>query len=436
MLSTGITIIGNINAFYDPPPPQYWIFTVSSANDVKTTGVDLDSSGNVFVCGQINGNTQFYNMKLNSSGVLAWQRTVNGDSSDTSCDVAATPIGINYVGATTQSSGGEGNGDMYLIKYNADGTAQWQRSIGTANPDTAVSTDVTSTGNIVITGSYPAYPAGFLFVAMYDSTGSVIWQRGLSGTLNSGNSVSGMFIDSTDTIFISGNTTTAGGYGGGGDAIITRFQSDGQNLGTARVGTAAFSDNATDVVVDSSGNVYATVQSSGTTTLVKFSNDLTTITWQKSLTGTGIYSLAIDSSDNIYMLGYYAGGYGSNDLYLAKFNSSGTLQWQRRFGSATSQLSDQSGCLAVDNASNMYIGATHTTSGGTTQSLIIKLPTDGSLTGTYGDFTYGTASQTVSNGTLSGPGGALSSSTLNLTSSSRSLTESAASLTVTKNNIG
>ena len=44
-------------------------------------------------------------------------------------------------------------------------------------------------------------------------------------------------------------------------------------------------------------------------------------------------SVAVDSSDNIYVCGSTSSvGAGSNDLLLVKYNSSGTVQWRRTLG--------------------------------------------------------------------------------------------------------
>jgi hypothetical protein len=64
----------------------------------------------------------------------------------------------------------------------------------------------------------------------------------------------------------------------------------------------------------------------------------------------------VDSSDNIYVTGYtYAldgnsssGGY---DLFVVKYNSSGTKQWTKQLGSSSS---DYAKGVAVDSSGNVY----------------------------------------------------------------------------------
>ena len=81
--------------------------------------------------------------------------------------------------------------------------------------------------------------------------------------------------------------------------------------------------------------------------------------WIASIGGTGTdlaFGVAVDSSSNVYVSGYTgSAGAGSNDMLTAKYNSSGTIQWQRTFGS---NLVEESFGLAVDSSDNIYVGGT------------------------------------------------------------------------------
>jgi FlgD Ig-like domain len=79
--------------------------------------------------------------------------------------------------------------------------------------------------------------------------------------------------------------------------------------------------------------------------------------------GGVITAMGADSGNNIYITGLFSGSVdfgagpvaslGSTDIFLAKFNSTGVLQWSKRFGDAAS---DAGLALAIDIANNVIIG--------------------------------------------------------------------------------
>ena len=88
-----------------------------------------------------------------------------------------------------------------------------------------------------------------------------------------------------------------------------------------------------------------------------------TITWTQQF-GTSsrdiVEGVIVDSSGNIYVTGYTEGGlegstygvsaWGTSDLFLVKYNSSGTKQWTKQL--ATSSL-DKGYGMTVDSSNNI-----------------------------------------------------------------------------------
>ena len=126
--------------------------------------------------------------------------------------------------------------------------------------------------------------------------------------------------------------------------------SDG-STGTYQLATH---DYANGVVTDSSGNVYVTGgakggldgnTSAGNTDLFMLKyNSSGTKQWTKQFGSSGRDSanaIAMDSSGNLYVAGMTFGGLdwntnsGANDFFVVKYNSSGTKQWTKQLGSSS-----------------------------------------------------------------------------------------------------
>ncbi len=275
----------------------------------------------------------------------------------------------------------EGGWDIFLTKYSSDGTKQWTKQWGTSEWDYGWSVAVDSSDNIYVVGSTSGdldgnTNAGFvndIFLTKYSSDGTKQWTKQWGTSENDyGNSVA---VDSSDNIYVTGYTegdldgnTYAGGYG---DIFLTKYSSDGTKQWTQQWGTSK-GDRGSSVAVDSSDNIYVTGDTygdlDGTTNagswdifLTKYSSDGTkqwTQQWGTSEDDTG-KSVAVDSSDNIYVTGYtegdldgntYAGGYG--DIFLTKYSSDGTKQWTQQWGTSKG---DRGSSVAVDSSNNIYV---------------------------------------------------------------------------------
>ena len=225
--------------------------------------------------------------------------------------------------------------------------------------------------------------------------------------------------------------------GGGFDAFLAKYNNAGvlqfftyyggtandqgtcvalDNTGT-NVYLAGFTTSATGVASVGPGVYHAAYNGGTDGFIVKLNNTGTVRIWATYFGGTGldvINGIANDAGNNIYITGQTAsntlvssaGAYqtarsGTNDAFIAKFNSAGVNQWSTYYG-GTAQ--DQGFGIACDVWSNVIVtgqtnsviniaspGAFHTTMSGTTDAFLVKFRTGG--TRVWGTYFGGTATE-------------------------------------------
>ena len=141
--------------------------------------------------------------------------------------------GYTYGGLDGNTNSGDM--DIILVKYNSSGTKQWTSQHGTSSLDIGKDVSVDSSGNIYLTGhTVGGLDGNFqngiadLFLIKFNSSGTKQWTSQL-GT-SSIDAVSGMSIDSSGNVFISGYTE--GGLdgntnSGNKDIFLVKYNSDG-----------------------------------------------------------------------------------------------------------------------------------------------------------------------------------------------------------------
>ena len=418
-------------------PSAYFIANLSSGANGR--GVAVASSGNSYIVGNIS--TFMLIAKYNSSGTLQWQRSLGTVSNpEEGWAIAIDPSENVYITGYADVAGQANN--VIIAKYNTSGTIQWQKQlagVGTKN-EYGTSIAVDSASNVYVTAYSNAGAGGgnFDFLTFkLDSSGNMSWQRSLSGTGFSGTSSDfgiGIALDSASNVYVTGFSDNNSTY----DLVLAKYNTTGTLQWQRTLGNnTGGSDAGNGVVVDSANNIYVTGLINGIGILVAKYNSSGAIEWQRSLTGSAtIFAVgaAVDSSNNVYVTAYgdISGSGGANyDIFTAKYDSAGTLQWQRKLSTTAS---DQSYGIALDSSGSMYnIGVTYVS--GVAVALLTKFPSDGTLTGTYslGGFTYTYAASTLTpaTSTLADNIGSLSGATSSLTLSDIALTNAAGTGTPT-----
>ena len=374
------------------PTQTYWYANINGTGAETGYGIATDSFNNIYVTGNTSstgsGNQDLIITKLNSSGVNQWIRCLGGAGGSDRGRAIAVDSSNNVYACGETASVGAGHIDALLVKYNAFGSILWQRMLGHANNDVGKAIAIDSSDNIYMCGDTTVTGDSEIFIAKYNSSGTIQWQRTLGGTDGSGNNNTYVYsaaIDGSDNLYIFGDTNVEGE--GDRDMIVAKYNSSGTIQWVRTLGSTV-TEEGYGCDVDSAGNVYICGRSNTSATvtsmIVAKYNTSGSLQWQRKLDAynqaTLGYAITVDNSGNVYAGGHTNGAptIASYAFLIAKYNSSGVLQWQRAFGSGSFERVE---AITTDSLGNICVTGLSNT--GNNSVLVVKLPADGSLTGTF-----------------------------------------------------
>ena len=316
---------------------------------------------------------------------------------------------------------GDGAGHTLGAAYTwSFGVAPWTRQIGSPGYDEARAVRVDTHGNVFAVGYTNGGIDGNsltgtsdLFAVKYAPSGAQLWARelGTAGTFTYGLSAA---VDSSGNLYVGGEC--GGGLdgntsSGSSDIVLVKYAPDGTKLWTHQYGTPA-DDHLGGVAIDADDHLYLSgwtqgsfggMSTAGAEDIVVFRLDTEgNVQWIRDTGTPGTdepTSIAVDGTGNVLVAGYTTGtlagpgNAGQFDMFVAKFDPSGTYLWARQLGTP---LIDSAAAVAADADGNVYVaGYTYSSfdghqSQGSIDGFVVKYDASGakqwsSLLGTPGD---------------------------------------------------
>jgi len=324
-------------------------------------GVTADSSANIYLSGQFSNSTIINSYQSISSGVIM-----------------TSTFGV---------LNGVGGNDLYLVKLNSSGVVQWATNIGGITNESESGITIDSNANIYVGGSFtnssifnsfvavssgvvsttsfgllPASTSIDGFVAKYNTSGQIQWATRQSGT--AAQRVWDLDVDSFSNVYATGSYVNS--------TLIYNYDSVSSGI----ISTSLF------------GRLPVTV-SGQDAFLIKY-DTLGTVQWATNIGGTALdtgYNVAVDTNNNVYVGGLFGApstfinqvntissgviivstfgrlvtGTTGQDGYLAKYTSSGQVQWATSLdGPPTTNISQWG--LSLDSLGNVYMSGSFVSS--------------------------------------------------------------------------
>ena len=258
------------------------------------------------------GSSDYWVIKLNPSGVLEWEKSYGGSSSDDARSIKQTSDGGYVITGFSASDDGDvtenkGIYDYWIVKTDSIGSILWEKSYGGSGSDGSFTIQECSDHGFIISGVSSSddwdvtvnHGSADYWLLKIDSTGNFIWEKSYGGTDNEwGRSVT----ETTDGGFIVAGYS----FSTDGDVVGNHGDSDFWMIKTDNKGEVKWEKCYGGTFED---KAYAVTQTS----------DLGFIIAGQTSSSDG---------DVLNNQGYW-------DFWVVKTDSSGNLQWQKNLGGSS-----------------------------------------------------------------------------------------------------
>lgn len=388
-----------------------WIRSLGGSNIDEAVGIVKSNDNGYVVIGTTSSNdgdivdktgtdSDYWVLKFSETGTILWNKTFGGSNDDVATGISKTEDGGYIISGYSRSNdgdvtGNEGFHDYWILKLNANGDKQWNKTFGFLGSDQAFKVFETKNGGYLVSGFFDVtasggagndgrssgsrHGVGEYWVLKLNANGDYIWRRYFGGTNNDRSydaletSDGGYLILGSSESSDFDVTDSKGSYdywivklNANGDKVWTK-SFGGSEIENGYAGTSAGDGNFL-IVGDSRSTDQDVTNPKGNADLwaVKFNASGGKI-WDKSFGGTqfdtarsierlpdGTYLMAgaTRSSD-----GDVSSNNGENDAWVVIMDANGTLIFEKAIGGSNFDFGDDA-ILAHDGTSILMVGNT------------------------------------------------------------------------------
>jgi gliding motility-associated-like protein len=369
--------------------PIYWQKSIGGSDNDNRAIMQITPDGGYIVLGNCrssdgninmtgHGGTEVTVMKMDSCGIVQWQKKYGGSKDDFAYSLELAPDGGYVFGGMTNSNDGDVSGlhgsafDWWVVKLDVNGDIQWKKTIGGSVTDVGGFLTVHPNGNVVVVGSTasedgdlagvpgPGTGSGVSdgWIVCLSTTGNILWQKKY-GTART-DQLSHVIIAPDGTIVAAGSTTVnlaAPPSLQHPNAWVIKMDANGNLLWSKTFGGTK-SEGVYSIVSNGSGELIAAglaTSSDGDLTVnygdqdswvFKLSPD-GSLLWQLSLGGAGMdrsWDIAVLPDQTVLLCGEtqsdspFLTQYGQGDAFFAGISDAGQLLWKQNYGGSLPEV--------------------------------------------------------------------------------------------------
>lgn len=356
-------------------------------NNCFATGIAIDNSGNIFICGFFTSSTINFNngiflnlydsedgffAKYNSNGICQWAELVYGtDSQKINALDLSTNGDIIIIGSTGSNTtyfnnsisvGSYGGSDAFVAFYNNLHICQWATNIGGNDDDNGNTIKVDNLGYIIIGGDYYSNPIYFpnsisltnccdltIFYSKFDNTGNCLWAEKIYG--NGPATIIKLDIDASNNIYLTGYYSSAilnfnNSISINNNQIIQSFLAKFNSYGLTQWTipfAGDFIDYSSDIFVDSDDRIF--ISGIQLSSIINFNNgkslqnNLGANAFWAQYNTNGLCQRVFKAEGNNFNVGYSVLSY-NNIIYLSGSYESDTLYFNNNYSLINTNAAD------------------------------------------------------------------------------------------------
>ncbi len=318
-----------------------WKKTFGGYNDERGNFVKQTEDGEYVVAGFTfsygAGGQDIWLLKVSPHGDVKWSKTFGGIGWDCALSLCLTDDGGFVIVGYTESKG-KGDKDIWLIKTDASGNEEWDKTFGDTAADYGYSIARTSDGGFIIVGYTESYGMGGrdVWLIKTDANGNKEWDKTFGGEDDDW----GRWICLTEDggYLIVGTTYSFGA--GDKDIWLIKTDANGNKEWDKTFGGASYEEGSCIMPTNDGGFIITGVTCSygaggEDVWLIKIDANGNEV-WSKTFGGIDDdrgWTVCQTDDGGFFIVGRtYSYGSGGRDVWIIKTDVNGNMEWNRTFG--------------------------------------------------------------------------------------------------------